>query len=95
MEDHRALHDKVARLEVQLNCLSFWQACRTPRPARSVTESGSPFGEPLGHNREMIDQLEQMHTQLVGLVTAALGAVERGTQRPRATPQPGSSYSLK
>ena len=33
VEDHRALHDKVARLEAQLTRLSFERNSRTPSPA--------------------------------------------------------------
>ena len=36
VEDHTALHDKVARLEVLLDRLSSERVRRTPSPARSV-----------------------------------------------------------
>ena len=89
VEDHRALHDKVARLEAQLNRLSFERASRTPSPARSFqvsperSRSRSPFVEQRDNNQEMFDQLKQMNTQLMDLVTATLGAV---TCRDSASP---------
>ena len=80
-EDQRTLHDQVARLEAHLNRLSCERASGTPRPARSCpvaqerSRAGSLFVEPRDNNREMIAQLKQMNTQLVELVTAAVGTV--------------------
>ncbi len=100
-EDHRELHDKVARLEAHLNRLSF-EAQRSPSPARSPqlsqdrsgrSRSGSPPVEQFDINKEMIDQLKQMNTQLMAqlaaanqLVAAALGAVDRRDPAPPVSP---------
>ena len=101
VDDSRALHAKVAHLEAQLRRLSF-EARRTPSPARSPRASpgrsgrsspASPLLEERDNNREMIDQLKQMNTQLMAqlaaanqLVTAALGAMDRRDPVPPVSP---------
>ena len=95
-EDHRALHAKVALLEAQLRRRSFEQASRTPSPARSALISpecahpGPGFME--RQDRETIDHLKQVNTQLVALVTAALGAVERREPAPLIGPTMGKPF---
>ena len=60
VEDHRALHAKVAQLEAQLNSLSFQRESPTSSPDRS-SSSGlpgaftPPFVDQRDNNREMID----------------------------------------
>ena len=83
VEDHRALHDKVARLETLIDRPSFERVSRTPSPARSFrvsqerSRSCSQFIQQRDHNRKTIDQLRQMNTQLVELITAAVGGERR------------------
>ena len=86
-EDHRALHAKMAQLEAQLDLLSFERKSPTSSPDRSLPvspERSRSRSPPLEDKKDkMIDQLHQMNTQLMGLVTAALGAVDRRDPTPR------------
>lgn len=88
-EDHRALHARMAQLEAQLNRLSFERKSPTSSPDRSLPvspERSRSRSPPLEDKKDkMIDQLRQMNTQLMGLVTAALGAADRRDPTPRDT----------
>lgn len=98
MADHRALHEKVALLEAQLQRLSFERASRTPSPARSATVSPLSPGRSRAHSliaeqldspMETIAQLTKLNSELVAqltasnqLFTAALGAMDRRDSAP-------------
>jgi hypothetical protein len=95
-EDHRLLHEKVARLEAQLQRLALERTSRTPSPPRSPASfpsspgrSSSPRADQQDNSREMITQLQQMNHQLIvhiaaanQLVIAAVGAAERRDPAP-------------
>ena len=98
-EDSRMLQTKVAQLEAQLRRQSAEFARRTPSPTYSPQASPgrrsrtpSPIMEPQDNNRELIDQLKQMNTQLMAqlatasqLVSSVLGTVDRRTSAPPAS----------
>ena len=80
-EDHRELHDKLARLEAQLQRLSLERDSRTPSPAPSSpvsqgrggrSRAGSRSPAPHDTTRELvIDQLKEMNNQLMVQLAAA------------------------
>jgi hypothetical protein len=79
----------MAQLEAQLNRLSFERKSPTSSPDRSLPvspERSRSRSPPLEDKKDkMIDQLRQMNAQLMGLVTAALGAADRRDPPPRDT----------
>ena len=92
-EDHRALHARMAQLEAQLNRLSFERKSPTSSPDRSLPvspERSRSRSPPLEDKKDkMIDQLHQMNTQLMGLVTAA------SPPRPHSTRYQGRRETLQ
>ena len=98
-EDHRALHEKMALLEAQLQRLAFERHSRSPSPSSPVSQdrvrrsrAGSPFTPSRDDQQALVNELKQMNSQLMAqlatatqLIAAALGTADR---RDSATPPP-------
>jgi len=96
IEDHRTLHEQVALLAAQVQRLTFERHSRSPSPQSPVSQervrrsrAGSPLTSQLDDNRELVNELKQMNSQLMAqlaaanqLVVAALGAADRRDSAP-------------
>ena len=95
-KDHRALHEKMALMEAQLQRLTLERLSRSPSPPSPVPQErvrrsrgGSPVTMQLDDNRELVNELKHMNSQLMAqlaaanqLIVAALGAADRRDSAP-------------